>query len=156
MHNYGYPRVLLQLRITYDNGETETIVSDENWKATADGPVRANNEYDGEEYDARMEMPGWSSAGFNDQQWQQAQLMQAPGGKLQAQVMEPIRITEVIHPKRILQPKPGIWMVDFGQSFYGSVRLKVKGGKGAVRKNAFELSIYCPMVHLNTRTTAAH
>lgn len=134
MHNYGYPRLLLQLKVVYESGEVETIVSDETWKATANGPVRANNEYDGEEYDARMEMPGWAAAGFKDQQWQQAQLMEAPGGKLQAQVMEPIRITEVIKPKRILQPKPGIWMVDFGQSFYGSVRLKVKGGKGTTVK----------------------
>ncbi|MGN6492426.1 MAG: family 78 glycoside hydrolase catalytic domain, partial [Agriterribacter sp.] len=130
MHNYGYPRLLLQLHITYDNGTVETVVSDESWKATSQGPVRANNEYDGEEYDARMEMPGWAAAGFNDQQWQKAQLMESPGGKLEAQVMEPIRITEVLRPKRILQPKPGIWMVDFGQSFYGSVRIKVKGKKG--------------------------
>lgn len=130
MHNYGYPRLLLQLHITYDNGTVETVVSDENWKATSQGPVRANNEYDGEEYDARMEMPGWAAAGFNDQQWQKAQLMESPGGKLEAQVMEPIRVTEVIRPKRILQPKPGIWMVDFGQSFYGSVRITIKGKKG--------------------------
>lgn len=130
MHNYGYPRLLLQLHVTYDNGEVETIVSDESWKVTSQGPIRANNEYDGEEYDARMEMPGWAAAGFNDRQWQKAQLMESPGGKLEAQIIEPIRITEVIRPKRILQPKPGIWMIDFGQSFYGSVRIKVKGKKG--------------------------
>ncbi|HRP55632.1 family 78 glycoside hydrolase catalytic domain [Agriterribacter sp.] len=130
MHNYGYPRLLMQLHIEYEDGSREVIASDEKWKGTADGPVRANNEYDGEEYDARLEMPGWAEAGFDDERWKTAEVLESPGGRMEAQVMEPIRVTEVLHPKRFIQPKPGIWMVDFGQSFYGVVRLKVKGPRG--------------------------
>ena len=33
------------------------IDTDDSWKGTADGPIRTNNEYDGEEYDATKEMP---------------------------------------------------------------------------------------------------
>ena len=130
MHNYGYPRLLMQLHIEYEDGSREMIVSDDKWKVTADGPVRASNEYDGEEYDARLEMPGWAEAGFDDKKWKAAEVLESPGGNMEAQVMEPIRVTEVLHPKKIIQPKPGIWMVDFGQSFYGVVRLKVKGPRG--------------------------
>ncbi len=52
---FGYPKLLLQLNLEYTDGTTAHIVSDEHWKLTTGGPIRANNEYDGEEYDARME-----------------------------------------------------------------------------------------------------
>lgn len=134
MHNYGYPRVLLQLHITYADGRKEIIVTDEQWKATADGPIRANNEYDGEEYNATMEIPGWNQPKFDASKWKNAALLASPGGEMQAQKIEPIRVTETLQPKRLLQVKPGIWMVDFGQAFYGVVQLTVSGAKGTVVK----------------------
>jgi len=134
MHNYGYPRALLQLDIQYTDGTKETIVTDEHWKATSDGPVRANNEYDGEEYDARMEQTGWCNTGFDDSKWKPAEMLDAPGGAMESMLVETIRITEVLQPRKILQPRPGIWMIDFGQAFYGSVRLKVSGPGGTVVK----------------------
>ena len=130
MHNFGYPRLLFQLHIEYDDGTSEIIESNEEWKVTSDGPILSNNEYDGEEYDARLEFSEWSVAGFNDKDWKQAEILESPGGKLESQMIEPIRITEVIEPKKIINPKPDIWMVDFGQAFYGSVRLKVSGPAG--------------------------
>ena len=45
-------------------------------------------------------------------------------------MIEPIRVTEVLKPVAVTNPKPGIFLVDFGQSFYGSVRLKVSGPAG--------------------------
>ena len=48
----------------YADGSTSSVVSDETWKLNTAGPVRANNEYDGEEYDARQEIAGWDRAGF--------------------------------------------------------------------------------------------
>lgn len=133
-HNYGYPRLLLQLDIEFEDGTKKIIESDKQWKVTSDGPIRSNNEYDGEKYDARLEMPGWSVAGFNDKNWKPVQILESPGGKLESQMIEPMRITEIITPKRILNPKPGIWMVDFGQAFYGVVRLNVSGPSGTVVK----------------------
>ena len=50
---YGYPRLLLNLEIEHADGTRQWVVSDGDWKVTADGPTRTNNEYDGEEYDAR-------------------------------------------------------------------------------------------------------
>ena len=34
--------------------------------ASAPGPIRSADLYDGEDYDARLERPGWSTAGFDD------------------------------------------------------------------------------------------
>ena len=106
------------------------MVSGADWRLTTNGPIRANNEFDGEEYDARREMPGWSRPGFDDSGWQSVALVKPPGGTLEAQMLEPIRVTEVLKPVAITNPRPGIFMVDFGQSFYGSVRLKVAGPAG--------------------------
>src|SRR5258705_1480886 len=52
-HNtFGYPKLLLRLEIEYADGMKKLIVSDESWKLNVDGPIRTNNQYDGEEYDA--------------------------------------------------------------------------------------------------------
>jgi alpha-L-rhamnosidase len=130
MHSYGQPRVIAQLHITYSDGSEQVVVTDKSWKVTSKGPLRASNEFDGEEYDARMEMPGWSAPRFQDDAWQPAQLMDAPGGELEAQMIEPIRVTQRLKPIRIVQPKEGIWMVDFGQAFYGVVQLNAAGEAG--------------------------
>ena len=130
MHTYGYPKLLLKLRVEFEDGTRQAVVSDASWKLTTEGPLRSSNEFDGEEYDARREMPGWDALGFDDSQWQSARGVDAPGGQLEAQMLEPIRVTEVLAPVRITQPKPGIWMADFGQAFYGVVQLKVAGPAG--------------------------
>jgi alpha-L-rhamnosidase len=128
--SYGVPKLLLQLEIEYEDGSKTTVISDQSWKLTANGPIRANNEYDGEEYDARMEMPGWDRNSFDDSSWDQARVVAAPGGALKAQMMEPIRVTEIVHPVGITNPLPGTYIVDMGQNFYGTVRLKATGPRG--------------------------
>jgi alpha-L-rhamnosidase len=130
MRTYGYPKLLLELQVDFDDATQQTIVTDEHWKLTTDGPVRASSEYDGEEYDARREMPGWAAADFHDSGWQSAKLVEPPGGQLEAQMIEPIRVIEEIKPVQLLQPKPGIWMADFGQAFYGVVRIRAAGPAG--------------------------
>ena len=127
---YGYPKLLLQLEVEYADGSKTTVVSDEGWRLTTDGPIRANNEYDGEEYDARMEMPGWDRPGFGDSKWEHASVVTDPGGALEAQMIEPMKITQIIHPVGITNPAPGVYIVDMGQSFYGTVRMKATGPAG--------------------------
>ncbi len=124
---FGYPKLRLRLAIKYADGSMTDIVTDENWKITEQGPIRANNEFDGEEYDARMEVEGWDRADFGDAKWQPVQVVQPPGGRLDAQILEPMRVTQVLKPLAITNPKPGMYLVDFGQNLYGMVRLKVSG-----------------------------
>lgn len=123
---YGYPKMLLNLQIEYADGFVQDLVSDESWTVTADGPIRASNEYDGEEYDAQRRQDGWSSAGFDAAHWEAAQLAQPPGGAVQAQMIEPVRVTDVLDPVTITEPKPGVFVADFGQAFYGVPELTVR------------------------------
>jgi alpha-L-rhamnosidase len=131
MRTFGYPKLLLQLEIEYSDGKVERVVSDGSWKLTTEGPIRANNEYDGEVYDARQEMEGWSHAGFNDSGWQQAQVVEGPAGVLAAQPIEPIRVTETLQPVAITQPHAGVYIFDMGQNMVGWCRLTVSGVKGS-------------------------
>lgn len=127
---FGYPRLLLQLEVTYADGKQEVVTSDASWKLTADGPVRTNNEYDGEEYDANKEMPGWDAAGFKDKNWQSAEVVPAPQGALRAQMNEPMRIVDRLTPRSVKEKKPGVYIVDMGQNMVGWLQVKVKGKKG--------------------------
>jgi len=127
---FGFPRLLLQLEIEYADGARQRIVSDDTWKFTADGPIRSNNEYDGEEYDATKEMGGWNTTGFNDSRWLKPELVLSPGGRIGAQRNEPIKVMDSIRPVAITEQSPGTWILDMGQNMAGWVRMKVRGERG--------------------------
>lgn len=128
--DYGVPRLLLQLDVRFTDGTSAVLVSDGQWKATDQGPLGANNEYDGEEYDARREMDGWDRPGFDDAAWKPVDLLAAPGGVLAAEMIEPMRVTESLHPAALTNPKPGVYIFDLGQNMVGWCRLRVHGPAG--------------------------
>ena len=70
--HYGLPQLLMQLEVTYKDGTTDTIVSGEGWKITNRGPIRKSNEFDGETYDARLDLGDWTQPHYNDSQWEDA------------------------------------------------------------------------------------
>ena len=131
MRSFGTPRLLLQMDLEFADGHKQQIVSDETWKVSDGGPIRADNEFDGEEYDARMEMAGWASPGFKSDGWTAAQKVAAPEGKLAAQMAEPLRVTETIHPVKFWETRPGVYIYDMGQNMVGWCRLRVTGPKGS-------------------------
>jgi alpha-L-rhamnosidase len=128
--NFGYPKMLLNLVIEYTDGSKQVIKSDSTWKGTADGPIRSNNEYDGEEYDARKEMPGWNNTGFDDSDWLNAEYVQETGGEYEAQMNENMKIKEIIHPVSISKLDKQRYILDMGQNMAGWLRIKVKGNRG--------------------------
>ncbi|MES2647025.1 MAG: glycoside hydrolase family 78 protein [Bacteroidota bacterium] len=129
-HNFGYPKMLLQLEIEFADGSKQLIVSDNSWKVTADGPIRTNNEYDGEEYDATKEMPGWNRVCFNDSKWLKAALVKAPGGQVKAQMNANIQVMETLKPVTVKQIKPGTYLLDMGQNMAGWMKLVMAGKRG--------------------------
>jgi alpha-L-rhamnosidase len=132
--SFGYPKLLMQIEIEYSDGSKETIASDQTWKLTTEGPIVANNEYDGERYDARREINGWDTPSYDDQAWQAADLVAAPRGQLSAQMIEPIRVTQDLKPIKITRPRPGMYVFDMGQNMVGWVQLNVSGAKGTAVK----------------------
>jgi alpha-L-rhamnosidase len=131
MRMFGYPKLLLQLELERADGTIDRISSDESWKLSTAGPLRANNEYDGEVYDARMEMPGWNQPGYHDASWQQAQIVEAPGPVVSAETIEPIRVTRTLKPIAIRQIRPSDYIFDMGENMVGWCRLTVSGPRGS-------------------------
>lgn len=129
VRNYGYPKLLAQLEITDSEGNRTVVASDENWKLTTDGPIVANNEYDGETYDARLEMPGWSRNGYDDSSWRDARSVAAPEGRLTAQANPNIRVMDTVEPVSIAALNDSTWIVDMGQNMVGWLAVELEGRK---------------------------
>ena len=139
---FGFPKCRVELLVTYADGKTQRLSSSEKtWKATAEGPIRSNNEYDGEVYDALMEMGGWSEVGFDDSRWQQAELAEVPIGALYPQTAKNQRATALSGQEmRILRPGAAAScsagdggktvVMDLGQNIAGWISLRVRGEKG--------------------------
>jgi len=136
----GEPRAIMQLVVEFADGTAQTIVTDESWRV-AEGPVLRNSVYLGEVYDARREQPGWDQAGFDDTRWEAATRAGEPNpGPLHAQEAPPIRLTRTLKPVKLTEPKPGVFIFDFGQNFSGWARLRVQGPAGTrVRLRSGEL-----------------
>jgi len=127
---YGDKLALIaQLQITYSDGSTEIIGTDESWKATT-GPIIFSDIYNGETYDARLEMPGWATTDFDDSNWGKVATLNHPKDNLIAQQGVPVKAVEEISPIEIITTPKGETVFDMGQNMVGWVRLKVKGNRG--------------------------
>lgn len=124
------PKLLCQIEIEYADGRRAVVASDASWK-TSDGPIVYDTIYSGEVYDARLEKPGWNTAGFDDSKWAGALEVKAPGGVLSAQMLPPIRVDQIFDVASISEPQPGVFIFDFGQNLSGNTQLSVSGPAGA-------------------------
>ncbi|HKD47885.1 MAG TPA: family 78 glycoside hydrolase catalytic domain [Rhizomicrobium sp.] len=122
-------RYLAQLEITYADGRAHTVVTDEQWSLCA-APVTMSEIYDGEEYDARLEQPGWASPNFKeDARWTAVRIAPPATGRLEGMISPPIRRSVTLPAKSIKAAADG-YVVDFGQNFAGWVRFSTKGRAG--------------------------
>ena len=123
-------RLIGQLEITYDNGTTQIVGTDDGWK-TAKGPILSSDLLMGETYNANQWQTGWDEAGFDDSTWNS--ILNAgtlATSKLEPQPEPPVRVTEELAPKTVTNIA-GKWVFDFGQNMVGKVRLNTGGNSGA-------------------------
>ena len=139
--SYGLPRLKAQLLIETDR-DTMVIPTSDQWRATAEGPIRSNNLYSGELYDARREQKGWNEPGFDDSTWEQAKRMDHPKGMLHPQPSPGIRTQERLKAKSIHPTADGRYIVDMGQNMVGQLQVTLKGkaGQPVVIRHAERLS----------------
>ena len=123
------PCLLLQLDVELADGRRVSVASDTRWR-TASGPIVYNDYNHGETCDARRERPGWDDTPYDDRAWAAACEIPGPGGRLVAQPLPPIRVVETRAPRRILQPRPGVFVFDLGQNCCGWTRLRARGPRG--------------------------
>ncbi len=122
--------LLCQIHVKYANGSEETIGSDDTWKYTTDGPIRINELYDGEAYDATREMKGWDEASFDDSKWAAVQIANFDNNVLIAPQGVPTKRIEEIKPIKVFRTPKGLLVADMGQNMVGWIRLKISGPRG--------------------------
>lgn len=130
---FGPPKVIAQIRIDYDDGTSTFIGTDKTWKS-APSPITFSCIYGGEDYDARLEQPGWNEPGFDDRSWKAAMPTEGPGGRLVAQSAPPIKTMETFQTANVTEPKPGVYVFDLGQNHSGWPQVTTHGPAGKTIK----------------------
>jgi len=125
----GPLRLKAQLLIEYKDGSNELVITDKSWKTT-DSPILRNNIYDGEAYDARLEIPGWDKPNFDETAWEDVITLPNDSAFIVSQQAPTIKKTEIVKPKDLSNPFPGTYIYDMGQNIVGWVKLKVEGKEG--------------------------
>jgi alpha-L-rhamnosidase len=123
--------LLAQLEITYQDGSTQRVISDADWKSST-GPIRMSEIYHGETYDARVEEKDWATSGYDDSKWSGVTPAENFTGSLIASSSPPVRQHEILKAARVFKTPKGETVVDFGQNLVGWIQLHVRGKQGDV------------------------
>lgn len=111
-------KLLAQLEITYTDGKQETIVTDESWAWSNDGPIRFADNKDGEVVNANRE-PGYSGkAKVTDHN-----VIPAASNSV------PVTEHEQFVPTVSKAPN-GKWLLDFGQNIAGYISFRIQAKEG--------------------------
>ena len=121
--------LLLQLNITYTDGSTTIIATDDSWKSNT-GAIQYSEIYNGETIDARLEKKGWTLPNYNDNKWSKVKVSNHTKNNLIATRNELVKKQEKFKPQKIITTPSGEKVIDFGQNLVGWVVVKVKGNKG--------------------------
>lgn len=133
-----HPAIMAQLEVTYVDGTVQVVGTDQSWR-TAQGPVRLAEIYDGEKYNATLEIPAWSTPtleekSIDETKWAPVTVMPPIPDSitLVAGYGEPVRRVQVLKPAGpVIVTPSGKRIIDFGQNLVGNVRLKnVRAPKG--------------------------
>ena len=124
--------LLAKIVLTYTDGTKDVIVSDDSWKAFNGGPITSDSFQNGEDYDARREIAGWTDARFGDAEWVAATVVAPPADSVEIQyyIGSPVRVQQVLHAVSVSEPKPGVFVYDMGQNMVGVPRVKLSGKAG--------------------------
>ncbi len=134
---YGdQPAFLAQLRVTYDDGTTETLAATgPGWEASTGGSVRTSGIYAGEHQDLRRagETATTPADGVT---WMPARIgaVARPGYASvpvpEARIAPPVRRIESLPVAARLRTPSGGTVLDFGQNLVGRLRVRVRGAAG--------------------------
>jgi hypothetical protein len=142
-HN-GPSGLLVKVVVDHADGSSETIVSDGSWKVAKAAQyanattIRRNGDSGDwlERYDARLETPGWDTAGFEDASWQAPAVIGPHPRPLERlrdtfSHLDPV-ISDLefrtVHPKRVLRLADGTVVADFGVVIPAAPQVRLAAG----------------------------
>jgi alpha-L-rhamnosidase len=121
--------LLFQIKITYSDGTTDVVISDDSWKSST-GSIQFDEIYDGEVVDTRKEKAGWNKIDYHDADWLPVVERYFRKGVLVSTQNEPIRKHETFEAIKVLTTPKGETVLDFGQNLVGWVQVKARGNAG--------------------------
>ena len=125
------PILLYDIDIQYNNGTNQIVHSGEGADNTTDGPILMNNIYDGEIYDATLEIEKWQELECETSGWHSAvKASSPPSGNLIAQALPPIRRIKRLKPISVIHSQAGTTVYDFGQNIAGWCHVICRGVRG--------------------------
>lgn len=135
---FASPKILCQLEITMEDRSQQIIISDETWKGTTNGPIRLASIYDGEVYDANLEMPNWTTTNFDDSTWIQTETDAiADSVKLEPKRHNTVKTRTTIDNVKLVSAKNNTAIFNFQQNIVGVPKVKVPMKKGDTLKIRF-------------------
>lgn len=114
--------LLLELIMEYTDGTAERVVTDNSWEVTRQGNYRKACLYDGETYDASVDLEAVS--------WKHADATRLPFHPEIALENSRVICREILHPVSHFENSDGEIIYDFGQNFAGVVELELEGRRG--------------------------
>ena len=136
--NFASPKILCQLEISLNDGSKKIIISDETWKGTTNGPIRLASLYDGEVYDASLEMPNWTTTSFDDTSWENTEVEAiADSVKLEPKRHNTVKTMTVLEDAEIVSTTSSSVIFDIKQNMVGVPKVNVPMKKGDTLKIRF-------------------
>lgn len=120
---YGEKRALslcLFLDVEYDDDTKLVVVTDETWKSTY-GPIVSVGLYDGETYDARKEITGWSTPIDSEifESWSGVDVVPFDTSIIEPQAFPHVTEQRLIAPKLLPLTPSGCKILDFDENVVG-------------------------------------
>lgn len=127
------PTFLLEARLTYPDGSSSKIRTDESWKVLARTAFIETTSTNFTRspwnrtiaFDSRLEPAGWHTTGFDDSGWASATVVDRSDYHLFAQMAPLEREQAELKPVSITQTN-GAWLVDFGRCIDGWPKLTMQ------------------------------
>ena len=143
-----------QLVVEYQDGTKEIHGTDSEWQGEW-SPVVFSEIYDGEIYDAGLEIEGWNTTSCKYHNWKQCNVVKFDTSVLQAQSGCKVRQRNKLPVKEIITTPQGDTILDFGQNLTGWVEFRARGKKGdCVELQCFEVLDAMGNVYLDNLRTA--
>ncbi|WP_116125551.1 alpha-L-rhamnosidase [Lewinella sp. IMCC34183] len=137
--------LLALLEITYADGTTTIVTTDDSWSYYDEGPVRYGSFFQGEVYDAEREatVAGWLTAGYAAAGWTPAEVVPLEGTaylgensgrpvdysrtELIGQIGDNARVVQELTARSVEEVRPGVFVYDMGTNMVGVPRIDFGG-----------------------------
>lgn len=132
------PKIIAQLEIEYSDGSIKKVVTDHNWQATQNGPIKTSGLYDGERYDANSELGPWHQTDYDTTGWSSVKTSLLDAGVLlQPKRHFTLKDKKLLSPVMVKRLNENTYIYDLGQNMVGVPKIKVPMKKGETLRIRF-------------------